>query len=163
MAARIRAALCCTLLPWALTGCGQLLDSDDLRFDCDQLAGKSDNFNLDGSPSDDWFLLDGSGGQEAPRVKDGELQLTPHASSYWEGQVRGTLLFKLVCGNFTVAAKIESLRPDENQPPGSPYNGGGLMVRNPAAEPFEEWVHQQRRRHTSGYLPRKHGRARGAR
>lgn len=124
----------------ALPGCTEVVAVDELRFDCADVDAKSDEFSSAPLHSR-WSVHDGSGGQQTPRVDDGQLRLVPNESTTWQTNGRGAFIYQYVCGDFVAVSEVWAYKsPDVFAPLDAPYSGGALMIRNPSGQPFEEWA-----------------------
>jgi hypothetical protein len=107
--------------------------------DATLLADLSDEFN-DPATLSNWTILNVlEGTPPAYTTLDigtstaGQLTIIP-TESFWFDDAEGTLVFKLVTGDFVMHTSVSATNiNDSTMPPFQQYNGGGLMARDPAS------------------------------
>jgi len=98
-----------------------------------EAAALSDEFS--GSTlAPSWTIFNGAG--VAVTVSGGALHLVPSRSLLWFNGSQGTLVYKLVSGNFKATTTAHTRKAsDPSQPPSLALELGGVMLRSPASPP----------------------------
>jgi hypothetical protein len=113
----------------------QGLDQQHAALTPAEAAALSDEFSgttLDPS----WTVLNGSSAGVAVTVSGGALHLVPSRSLLWFNASQGTLVYKLVTGNFKATTTAHTRKASSpSQPPALAIELGGIMLRSPASPP----------------------------
>lgn len=81
-----------------------------------------------------------SGADQVERceISNGELLLMPYTST-WYMDYRGTLLYQDVTGDFAMTTSVRVTGRDGRSAPRSSYSLGGMMIRTPRADTYDNW------------------------
>jgi hypothetical protein len=126
---------------------GSAMDANNA--DAVPISSLSDEFN-DPATLSNWTILNVLEGRPAAYTKldidtstVGQMTIVP-TESFWFDDDEGTLVFKLVTGDFVMQTSVSATNiNDPTQAPFQQYNSGGLMVRDPASHMgahAENWI-----------------------